>query len=627
MSTSYAANNVLAAGYFMQPYSTKLQSSFGKAPYSYSLKSGALPPGVTLTSSGQIIGTLGDTGSWTFTIVAQDSSVPVKTVATSYTIAGSVGVDTYSGLTALPSPNGGTGFFRVEKVGGRWNLVDPLGNLFWMSSVMVASPNFIQSATMKARYNNNTQLFGTHRNERIQSWGFNTIGEYTSTNGLPVQTWTTNPPNPVQLPFIMFLNPVLAEYGSPKQVGLSEPVKNIVAGVPKSTYNSYQGILIDLFDPKFQQGYQYSVNYWQEPFQGGFANIPWVLGIGTDDADRLFGFKNPGNDIYGKHPNAAFLVATTKFSYSGYNDPKLYSKYAWVTYLQNKYGTVAKLNSVWGSNYTAFGDSGGYGKGSGVLDEDGRHTAWLGNDAFLLSNAKPAVAADLNAFLYQLAYQYASVAVNSIRSYDKNHLIIAPMHINTNGYEDRPQVLQAFVDAGFDLLMLGYNEQARSMAGNNATYDLTGLPAYVYYHLSANADSALYAYPSYVPTADFPTQEARAQAYARDLQSFYSATGSNGDHYMLGIDWWELADGTTSEHNNWGLISNKDNAYDGVEDVIAAGKDQWGFATGGEARNYGDFLTGVTQTNNTMLKQLITDELATHPSGKKSAPPPAHSGK
>ena len=65
------------------------------------------------------------------------------------------------------------------------------------------------------------------------------------------------------------------------------------------------------------------------------------------------------------------------------------------------------------------------------------------------------------------------------------------------------------------------------------------------------------------------------------------------------------------EGNNFGLVTNRDNAYDGKEAVIAAGQDPWGHPTGGEKGNYGDFLSRVTRTNasigHTLRKELSAD--------------------
>ena len=37
-----------------------------------------------------------------------------------------------------------------------------------------------------------------------------------------------------------------------------------------------------------------------------------------------------------------------------------------------------------------------------------------------------------------------------------------------------------------------------------------------------------------------------------------------------------------AERANWGLVTPRDNAYDGKEAVEVRGKDRWGYCTGGE---------------------------------------------
>jgi hypothetical protein len=58
----------LAEGVAGTPYSQKLASSGGTGPYAYSLASGTLPPGVTLSSAGALGGTPTTAGSYTFTV-------------------------------------------------------------------------------------------------------------------------------------------------------------------------------------------------------------------------------------------------------------------------------------------------------------------------------------------------------------------------------------------------------------------------------------------------------------------------------------------------------------------------------------------------------------------------------
>ncbi len=73
--------------------------------------------------------------------------------------------------------------------------------------------------------------------------------------------------------------------------------------------------------------------------------------------------------------------------------------------------------------------------------------------------------------------------------------------------------------------------------------------------------------------------------------------GANQAHFMVGIDWWAWVD-SRGERLNWGLVSfTGDNPYDGKQAIVAPGVDAWGYPTGGEAQNYGDFLATVMQAN------------------------------
>ena len=60
------------------------------------------------------------------------------------------------------------------------------------------------------------------------------------------------------------------------------------------------------------------------------------------------------------------------------------------------------LNAAWGSNYSTFESAGGWRIGSGLMDENGRNTAWLGLTDGTLRGATAGVTADLDAFLFGL---------------------------------------------------------------------------------------------------------------------------------------------------------------------------------------------------------------------------------
>jgi hypothetical protein len=73
----------LAAGQVGTAYSVTVQASGGTTPYSWSLTSGALPAGLSLTAaSGAISGTPTTSGTYAFTVKATDSTTPTAQTAT-----------------------------------------------------------------------------------------------------------------------------------------------------------------------------------------------------------------------------------------------------------------------------------------------------------------------------------------------------------------------------------------------------------------------------------------------------------------------------------------------------------------------------------------------------------------
>ncbi len=72
------------------PFSQSLSSTGGTAPYTYSLASGAFPPGLTLSGSGVLSGTPTQRGLYTFSVRSQDST-------------GDFSVKSYSGSVQTPS--------------------------------------------------------------------------------------------------------------------------------------------------------------------------------------------------------------------------------------------------------------------------------------------------------------------------------------------------------------------------------------------------------------------------------------------------------------------------------------------------------------------------------------------
>ena len=68
------------------PYSVTLAATGGTTPYTWTLSSGNLPPGLNLTPSGTIAGTPTTAGTYTFTIQATDNAAPNRTNTATFTV-------------------------------------------------------------------------------------------------------------------------------------------------------------------------------------------------------------------------------------------------------------------------------------------------------------------------------------------------------------------------------------------------------------------------------------------------------------------------------------------------------------------------------------------------------------
>jgi hypothetical protein len=89
----------LPAGSAGAGYDESLTASGGVAPYTWSVVSGSLPPGLTLSASGQISGTATSGGSFSFTVVVTDSETPAAAAAQALTIT----VDAVPHITSADS--------------------------------------------------------------------------------------------------------------------------------------------------------------------------------------------------------------------------------------------------------------------------------------------------------------------------------------------------------------------------------------------------------------------------------------------------------------------------------------------------------------------------------------------
>ena len=96
----------LPGGTVGQPYSQSVAATGGKSPYTWSVTSGSLPPGLALhASTGAVSGTPTADGSFGFTVQAADSGTPVRTASKSLSIS----VAAQLAITTSGLPGGAVG--------------------------------------------------------------------------------------------------------------------------------------------------------------------------------------------------------------------------------------------------------------------------------------------------------------------------------------------------------------------------------------------------------------------------------------------------------------------------------------------------------------------------------------
>jgi Putative Ig domain len=240
---------------------------------------------------------------------------------------------------------------------------------------------------------------------------------------------------------------------------------------------------------------------------------------------------------------------------------------------------------------------------AGLLDEDGT-SPWIGTDSNTLKATSPAVAADMNAFLSVLADQYFSSVIPPIRAAFPHNIIFGPTAFQV---ATRPQILAAAAKYA-DVIPVSISPVDLTESGASAAiqtlYRATRKPIVALTTVTANGDSP---FAKYATAAgwDFPTQVRRGENYSESLAAAVGTEGFDGIFPVVGFEVWELAD-KPAERANFGLVTDLDNAYDGWEAVIARGADSWGYPTGGEEANYGNYIGSVRNANLQAFKTVLS---------------------
>lgn len=424
---------------------------------------------------------------------------------------GPPGWDQYGGWANGPQLKA-TGFFRTDKVDGKWWLVNPEGHLFWSHGIdcvrmLDATPieeraawfeefpgdqadyrEFLTTgyalkghyagrsprcfsfagANLKRKYGDGwKQKYGETVHRRLRSWGLNTIANW-SDSGI----------------FLMRRTPYTDTIGSrgTKMIEGSE---------------GYWGQFPDVFDPSFAA----AVLRAMEGKRKSSANDPWCIGYFSD------------NEMSWGDETSLALGALK-------SAPQQAAKREFIGDLKAHYTDIAKLNAAWGTS----------------------HNSW---DAVLESQTLPDKSRardDLIAFSVKTAETYFRTVRDTIKAVATNQLYLGCRFAWVNEHAARA--------AGKFCDVVSYNLYQRNVAGFK--YPGADKPLIVgEFHFGA-LDRGMF-HTGLVPVEN---QAARAQAY-RDY-----VLGALHHPQMVGTHWFQWQDEPTT-----GRVYDEENYQIGFLDV------------------------------------------------------------
>ena len=181
-------------------YSTTLAATGGKTPYTWSITSGSLPTGVTLTaSSGLISGTPTQSGTFPITVQVKDSSSPAQTASQGFSIViAAAGAPVSITTSSVPSGTQNVGYSTtLAATGGKtpytWSITSgslPTGVTLTASSGLIAG-----TPTQSGTFPITVQVKDSSSPAQTASQGFSIV---IAAAGAPVSITTSSVPSGTQ---------------------------------------------------------------------------------------------------------------------------------------------------------------------------------------------------------------------------------------------------------------------------------------------------------------------------------------------------------------------------------------------------------------------------------------------
>ncbi|NLS14216.1 beta-agarase [Vibrio sp. SM6] len=450
-----------------------------------------------------------------------------------------------------------TGFFRVEKTNGQWNMIDPEGNIYFMTGI----DNFRTTDTMT--------ITGVDYQQPEGRQG----GEVKSKLRRSLFTWLPEEDSPLAqaydyVPFVhkgavekgevfsFYLANLMRKYNTDsaqealdiwRDVSLdrnlewgftslgnwadpsfygNERVPYVANGWTMfggefkkiSSGNDYWGPIPDPFDPAFKQAAQNTVDKIATEVE---VNDPWLIGVFIDNEMSWGNTANEANR-YGLVVNA--------LSYDAAQSP---AKKALTDYLQQEYKTVDNLAQKWGQDINSWD--------SFAAGFDYRDTL------------NPAMKADYGQMLEMIASQYFSVVQQEVARVLPNHMYLGARFAD---WGITPEVAKG---AAPHVDVMSYNLYANDLKSKGDWSRLPKLdkPSIIGEFHFGSTDTGLF-HGGIVTT---PNQKERGKMFTHYMNSILE------NPYFVGAHWFQYTDSPATgrawdgENYNVGFVTVTDTPY------------------------------------------------------------------
>ncbi|MGV2986416.1 beta-galactosidase [Vibrio sp. E150_011] len=457
-----------------------------------------------------------------------------------------------------------TGFFRTEKVDGKWTMVDPEGCMFFMTgldnvrmddTVTITGVDYADIKTKEGRevtselrnsmfewlpedndplavnydYAGYVHSGALKKGEVFSFYRANLMRKYDTDQEQAMKIWKdVTLDRMVDWGFTTLGNWIDPMYFGSERVAYE--AHGWIFGDHKriSTGNDYWGPIHDPFDPEFKNSARDMAN---EVASRVKNDDQWLVGVFVDNEISWGNVMNEANH-YGLIVNA--LAYDTKESPA---------KKAFADHLKAKYKTIAKLNSAWGSNVASWD----------AFDQSFDHRSAL----------TAGMKADYSDMLQMLSEQYFSVVRSEVKRVLPNHLYLGARFADWGVTPEIARGAAKYVD------VMSYNLYANDLNDGKKAHWKKLLPeldkpsVIGEFHFGAT-DTGLF----HGGIVSVSNQKERAEMYTKYMDSIVN------DPYFVGAHWFQYLDSPASgrawdgENYNVGFVTIADEPY--VELIDAA---------------------------------------------------------